>query len=76
MGALILIGADAIEIIIIIISGIRVWPHHEALAHLSDAVRAQRSTFSTWANRAFIYSFTWTVKKKKRQIKKKVRNKL
>lgn len=67
MGALILIGADAIGIIIIIIiSGIRVWLHHEALAHLSDAVRAQRSTFATWANRAFIYSFTWTVKKKKK----------
>ena len=57
MGALILIGVDAIGVIIII-SGIGVWPHRQALAHFSDAGRAQRWTSATWANQAFIYSFT------------------
>lgn len=69
MGALILIGVDAIGVImeqgarskeqwvivIVIISGIGIWPHHQALAHLSNAGRC---TSATWANWAFIYSFT------------------
>lgn len=53
-GALILIGVEAIGAIIII-SGIWVLPHHEALAHSGGTRRAQRNTSATLANQAFIY---------------------
>lgn len=40
VGALIVSGVDAL--VVIIISGIGVWPHCQAWGHLSDAERALR----------------------------------